>query len=79
MKKGYIIKHFAGTMFFFFIIFLCAGRFLYMPGLIYLAIGIVMATLSYTVLKPDQELLAKDRVQVKEVKHGTSSSSDYHS
>lgn len=59
MKTSYIIKHIAGSLVFFLIIFICAGRIDYLPGLIYLAIGIIMTVLNYTVLKPGSELLAE--------------------
>lgn len=59
MKSGYIIKHFAGSVFFFLIIFISAGRIDYWQGLVYVSIGIIMATLNYTILKPDSELLAE--------------------
>lgn len=57
MKTSYIIKHFIGTFIFFLIIFFSAGRIDYWQGLIYVFIGLIMATLGYIVLKPDSELL----------------------
>jgi protein-S-isoprenylcysteine O-methyltransferase Ste14 len=59
MKTSYIIKHFIGTFIFFLIIFISAGKIVYWQGLIYLIIGLIMATLNYTILKPDSELLAE--------------------
>ena len=59
MKTSYIIKHFVGTFIFFLIIFFSAGRIDYWQGLIYVLIGLSMATLGYTVLKPDSELLTE--------------------
>lgn len=59
MKTSYVVKHIAGSLVFFLIIFVCAGRMDYLPGLIYLALGIVMTVLNYTVLKPGSELLAE--------------------
>ncbi len=59
MKTSYVIKHIAGSLVFFLIIFICAGRIDYLPGLIYLAIGIIMTVLNYTVLKPGSDLLAE--------------------
>lgn len=59
MKAGYIIKHFAGTFIFFLIIFISAGRMDYWQGIIYVIIGLIMSVLSYTVLKPDADLLAE--------------------
>jgi protein-S-isoprenylcysteine O-methyltransferase Ste14 len=62
MKTSYIIKHFAGTMIFFLILFLSAGKFVYWQGLVYVIIGLIMATLGYSVLKPDSDLL-KERAK----------------
>jgi protein-S-isoprenylcysteine O-methyltransferase Ste14 len=62
MKKSYIIKHFAGTFIFFLVIFFCAGRLYYWQGLVYVLIGLIMAILSYTVLRPDSGLL-KERAK----------------
>ena len=59
MKTGYVIKHFIGSLLFFIIIFLSAGRLDYWQGLVYVAVGILMATLNYTVLKPESELLTE--------------------
>jgi protein-S-isoprenylcysteine O-methyltransferase Ste14 len=59
MKTSYIIKHFAGTFIFFFILFFSAGRIDYWQGLIYVIVGLIMFTLNYTILKPDSELLAE--------------------
>jgi protein-S-isoprenylcysteine O-methyltransferase Ste14 len=46
-----------GTFIFFLIIFFSAGKIDYWQGLIYVFIGLIMATLNYTILKPDSELL----------------------
>jgi protein-S-isoprenylcysteine O-methyltransferase Ste14 len=62
MKTSYVLKHFAGTIFFFLIIFISAGKLFYWQGLIYVIIGLIMGTLNYTVLKPDPELL-KERAK----------------
>lgn len=59
MKGGYIIRHFAGTIVFFSILFISAGRLDYLQGIIYVALGLLMGVLNYTVLKPDPELLAE--------------------
>jgi protein-S-isoprenylcysteine O-methyltransferase Ste14 len=59
MKTNYLIKHFIGTFIFFAIIFISAGRIIYWQGLIYLAIGLIMALLNYTVLRIDPELLTE--------------------
>lgn len=59
MKTSYIIKHFFGTFVFFSIIFISAGRIDYFQGLLYLAIGLTMAVLNYTVLRIDSELSAE--------------------
>lgn len=57
MKSGYPVKHFISTFLFFSILFISAGRIDYRPGLVYVAIGFVMALLHYTVLRIDAELL----------------------
>ncbi len=57
MSKNYIFKHLTGSFFFFAVMFLCAGRINYWQGLIYVAIGLIMSVLHYTVLRPDKELL----------------------
>jgi len=57
MKPSYIIKHFTGTLVFFAILFVSAGRICYWQGLVYVAIGVIMSVLSYTVLRIDQQLL----------------------
>jgi len=57
MKSSYIIKHLLGSILFFAILFVCAGRLDYWQGLIYVAIGLIMVVLNYTVLKPDPDLM----------------------
>lgn len=57
MKAAYLIKHLSGTLIFFLVLFVSAGRLNYWQGLVYLAIGLIMFTLSYTVLRPDPELM----------------------
>jgi protein-S-isoprenylcysteine O-methyltransferase Ste14 len=57
LKTSYFIKHLGGTLFFFIIMFACAGKLNYWPGLIYVIIGLIMSTISYTILKPDRELM----------------------
>lgn len=59
MKASYLIKHFLGTLLFFSIIFISAGRIVYWQGLIYVMIGLIMGVLNYTVLQIDDELLAE--------------------
>jgi protein-S-isoprenylcysteine O-methyltransferase Ste14 len=59
LKTSYIIKHLTGSLFFLFILFITAGRIDYWQGWIYVAIGLIMFTLNYTVLKPDFELLVE--------------------
>jgi protein-S-isoprenylcysteine O-methyltransferase Ste14 len=59
MKANYLIKHFFGTFVFFSIIFFSAGRIDYFQGLLYVAIGLSMTILNYTVLRIDPELLAE--------------------
>ena len=59
MKTNYFIKHFVGTFVFFAIIFISAGKINYWQGLVYVAIGLIMSLLSYTVLRIDSELLSE--------------------
>ncbi len=59
MKTGYLIKHFTGSLVFFAIIFISAGRINYWQGLVYVIIGLFMSVLNYTVLSVDPELLAE--------------------
>jgi len=59
MKTSYIVKHVAGTLIFFAILFISAGRINYWQGLVYVAIGLFMFLLNYTVLRIDSELLAE--------------------
>ncbi len=59
MKANYLIKHLTGTFVFFAILFVSAGRVDYWQGLIYVAIGLIMTLLNYTVLRIDSELLAE--------------------
>jgi protein-S-isoprenylcysteine O-methyltransferase Ste14 len=54
---NYIIKQLAGTIIFFLILFISAGRFDYWQGLIYVVIGLIMLLLGYTVLRIDPELM----------------------
>jgi protein-S-isoprenylcysteine O-methyltransferase Ste14 len=62
MKTNYVIKHVTGTVLFFSILFLAAGRLIYWQGLIYVIIGLVMVVLNYTVLRIEPEVL-KERSQ----------------
>jgi protein-S-isoprenylcysteine O-methyltransferase Ste14 len=57
MKSGYIIKHISGTLVFFLILFISAGRIDYWQGWTYVIIGLIMSVLNYTILKPDSALL----------------------
>ena len=57
MKAGYFFKHFAGTLLFFLVLFISAGRLDYWQGWIYLLISLVMFSLNYTVLRIDPGLL----------------------
>ena len=58
MKKSkYIIKHIFGTLIFFLVFFISAGHIDYWQGWIYVIAGLIMATLGYTVLRVDDELL----------------------
>ena len=57
MKTSYVMKHFIGTFLFFAILFISAGRIDYWQGLVYVAIGVIMSVLNYTVFSIDPELL----------------------
>ncbi len=57
MKPSYLLKHLLGTFVFYALLFLGAGTINYRQGLVYLAIGLVMFVLSYTVFRIDKELL----------------------
>jgi protein-S-isoprenylcysteine O-methyltransferase Ste14 len=57
MKKNYFIKHFIGTMVFFAVIFISAGRINYWQGLTYVAIGLVMIIVNFTALRIDSQLM----------------------
>jgi protein-S-isoprenylcysteine O-methyltransferase Ste14 len=59
MKTSYILKHFIGTFIFFLILFVSAGKIDYWQGLVYVSIGLIMAILNYTFLRPDSELLSE--------------------
>ena len=62
MKSSLIIKQVFGTLLIFAIIFISAGRILYWQGLVYVAIGLTMFTLTLTVLRVDDELM-KERAK----------------
>ena len=62
MKASYLIKLLLGTLFFFAILFVSAGRIDYWQGLTYVSIGLIMLILSFTVLRIDPELL-KERAK----------------
>lgn len=57
MKSSYIIKQIAGALVFYLVLFACAGRLNYWPGVIYVMVGLVMFTLNYSLLKVDPDLL----------------------
>ena len=57
MKTNYEFKHLTGTLAFFSIIFISAGRIDYWQGLLYVIIGLIMFVLNYTVLRIDADLL----------------------
>jgi protein-S-isoprenylcysteine O-methyltransferase Ste14 len=57
MKASLFIKQVFGTMLFFAIIFISAGRFYYWQGLVYAAIGLIMFTLNVTILQIDSDLM----------------------
>jgi protein-S-isoprenylcysteine O-methyltransferase Ste14 len=57
MKRGYWIKQLTGALVFFAIPFISAGRIDYWQGSIYVAIGLIMLLLTFTVFSIDPELL----------------------
>lgn len=57
MKASLFIKQMAGTLIFYTVIFVSAGRFVYWPGLVYLFLGISMMIVGFTILRPDRELM----------------------
>lgn len=57
MKTNYVIKHLGGTLVFFSLLFISAGRIDYWPGVIYVIIGLIMFILNYTILRIDADLL----------------------
>ena len=62
MKASLFTKQALGTLLFFALIFLSAGRFIYWQGLVYLGIGLFMSLLNFTALRPDADLL-KERAK----------------
>jgi protein-S-isoprenylcysteine O-methyltransferase Ste14 len=69
MKTNYFIKHILGSLIFFTVIFISAGRLLYWQGLTYVAIGLTMGLLNYTVLSIDSELLKERSKPGKDAKN----------
>lgn len=59
MKGNLFIKQLVGTLVFFTVIFISAGRFMYWQGLVYVGIGLFMMVMNYTVLRVDSELMAE--------------------
>jgi protein-S-isoprenylcysteine O-methyltransferase Ste14 len=59
MKTGYLFKHLSGTLLFYAVIFISAGRIDYTQGLIYVAIGLITLILNYTFLRIDPALSAE--------------------
>lgn len=57
MKASYLIKQFIGAFIFFALLFLSAGRIDYWQGLLYVALGLIMFVLNYTVLRIDPDLM----------------------
>lgn len=68
MKVNYILKHLAGSLVFFSILFISAGRLDYWQGILYVAIGLVMVAINYTVLRIDPELLQERAQPAKDTK-----------
>jgi protein-S-isoprenylcysteine O-methyltransferase Ste14 len=56
MKSAYVFRHLLGTLIFFAVIFIAAGRLIYWQGLVYAALGLFMGVLNYTVLRIDHDL-----------------------
>ncbi len=57
MKTSYILKHVIGSVVFFSVLFISAGKLDYWQGWVYVIIGLLMVMLNYTVLRIDDELL----------------------
>lgn len=57
MKSNYLVKHLLGTLLFFTIIFISAGKIDYWQGLTYVGIGLIMFLLNYTAFRIDPELM----------------------
>lgn len=57
MKAGLIIKQVIGTLVFFAIIFISAGRLMYWQGLVYVILGLFMFVLGQTIFALDDDLL----------------------
>ena len=57
MKSDYLIKQVIGTLLFFTILFISAGRINYWQGQIYVIIGLMMFILNNTVLQIDPDLI----------------------
>jgi protein-S-isoprenylcysteine O-methyltransferase Ste14 len=57
MKSSLFVKQAIGTLVFFAVIFISAGRLVYWPGLLYVFIGLIMVVLNYTVFQLDSDLM----------------------
>ena len=57
MKANLFIKQAIGTLLFFAVIFISAGRFIYWQGLVYVCIGLIMLVLNYTAFRLDSDLM----------------------
>jgi protein-S-isoprenylcysteine O-methyltransferase Ste14 len=57
MKANLFIKQVFGTLIFFAVIFISAGRFIYWQGLVYAFIGLFMLILNFTALRLDSDLM----------------------
>lgn len=68
MKASYIFKHIVGSLVFFSILFISAGRIDYWQGILYVAIGLLMVAINYTVLRIDPELLNERAQPAKDTK-----------
>lgn len=59
MKGSLFIKQILGTLLFFAIIFISAGRFMYWQGMLYVVTGLLMFTLNLTVFRLDDDLMSE--------------------
>jgi protein-S-isoprenylcysteine O-methyltransferase Ste14 len=68
MRTSLLIKHLFGSILFFGIIFISAGHWDYWQGIVYMAIGLIMILLNYTLLRIDPELMNERSKPAKDAK-----------